>query len=38
MVSKIFVITNKSNQKAINLYQKTGGLAHHNDDILFEYK
>lgn len=36
--SEIFVLTNKSNQPAINLYHKTGGKIANNDDVLFVYE
>lgn len=35
---KIFLITNKSNQKAMGLYQKTLKNTPHQDDIIFEWK
>jgi ribosomal protein S18 acetylase RimI-like enzyme len=35
--SEIFVLTNKSNQPAMNLYQKTGGKIENDDDALFVY-
>jgi len=35
--SKMFVITNKSNIAAMYLYEKTGAVAMHNDDIVFVY-
>ena len=36
--SEIWVITNKSNQAAIQLYRAAGGVAKHDDDIVFEFK
>jgi ribosomal protein S18 acetylase RimI-like enzyme len=35
--SEIFVLTNKSNEPAMNLYQKTGGKIENNDDVIFVY-
>jgi len=35
--SEIFVMTNKSNEPAMNLYTKTGGRLENNDDALFVY-
>jgi ribosomal protein S18 acetylase RimI-like enzyme len=35
--SEIFVMTNKSNEPAMDLYTKTGGSIENNDDILFVY-
>jgi ribosomal protein S18 acetylase RimI-like enzyme len=35
--SEIFVLTNKSNKPAMNLYLKTGGIMENNDDVLFVY-
>ena len=34
---KMIVPTNKSNQPAMNLYEKTGGKAENDDDIIFTY-
>jgi len=34
---KMFVPTSKSNQPAMNLYEKTGGKAENDDDIIFTY-
>jgi ribosomal protein S18 acetylase RimI-like enzyme len=35
---KIFLITNKSNQAAMALYQSCGGQASGDDDIIFHFK
>jgi ribosomal protein S18 acetylase RimI-like enzyme len=35
--SEIFVLTNKSNEPAMNLYTKTGASVENNDDVLFVY-
>jgi len=35
---KIFLITNKSNQAAVALYESTGGLSSSDDDIIFAFK
>ncbi len=35
---KVFLITNKSNEKAMGLYSKTGGKIPYNDDVVFEWK
>ena len=37
-VIKVFLITNKSNTKAMKLYTKVGGNIPYNDDVVFEYK
>lgn len=37
-VYKMFVPTNKSNDAAMRLYAKTGGMPSADDDILFEYR
>lgn len=36
--SEIFVLTNKSNEAAMKLYEKTGGQKEKDDDVLFIYK
>lgn len=35
---KTFLITNKSNNKAVGLYKKVGGKVLYEDDVVFEYK
>ncbi len=37
-ICKVFLITNKSNEKAMRLYQKVGGNIPFTDDVVFEYK
>lgn len=37
-VSKVFLITNKSNKHAVALYEKVGGVTPYEDDLVFEYK
>lgn len=37
-VLKVFLITNKSNEKAMHLYRKVGGDIPYDDDVVFEYK
>jgi GNAT superfamily N-acetyltransferase len=36
--NEIFVITNKNNVAAVKLYEKTGGSAEHDDDVVFVYQ
>lgn len=33
-----FVLTNRSNTAAVNLYAETGGIIKNPDDVMFEYK
>ncbi len=35
---KIFLVTNKSNEAAVSLYESTGGVASSDDDIIFTFK
>lgn len=35
---KVFLITNKSNEKAVKLYTKAGGTSKFDDDLVFEWK
>lgn len=37
-IRKCFLITNKSNISAVNLYQSIGGKLLNNDDIVYEWK
>lgn len=36
-ISKVFLITNKSNKPAICLYESTGAKSSHNDDVVYWY-
>jgi aminoglycoside 3-N-acetyltransferase I len=35
---EVWVVTNKSNEAAMQLYRSTGGIAKCDDDVVFEYK
>ena len=35
---EIWVVTNKSNQAAMQLYRSTGGTAKQDDDVVFEFR
>jgi aminoglycoside 3-N-acetyltransferase I len=35
---EIWVVTNKSNQAAMQLYRSTGGTAEQDDDVVFEFR
>lgn len=35
---KIFLVTNKSNDAAVSLYESTGGITSSDDDIIFTFK
>jgi ribosomal protein S18 acetylase RimI-like enzyme len=37
-VSEMWVVTNKSNEAAMALYNKTGGKIAHDDDVVFVYE
>lgn len=36
--SEVWVITNKSNEAAMQLYEATGGTTKHDDDVVFDFK
>ena len=36
-IYKMFVITNKSNKAAIELYKSSGAISENDDDIVFVY-
>jgi len=38
LCSEIFVLTNKSNEAAMQLYARTGGVRENGDDVLFVYE
>jgi len=37
-ISKVFLVTNKSNKPAVCLYESTGAKASYDDDIVYWYK